>query len=143
MWFVTFQQTYALPIGLRLHTSISQGVLRNISLLLPIPRTVPRNHELRTPGQVRPLSRTLIPSPNTVVLAATAGPSPGLGDRRQSPPRQRTSDDKGSNAGDRAGRDIIIRDVFSSRGHVHLEMAGREVWYARGKDVDGARVDTA
>lgn len=44
------------------------------------PRTVPRNHALMTPGQVRPLRSTLMPSTKTVVFAATAGASPGLGD---------------------------------------------------------------
>ena len=44
------------------------------------PRTVPRNQELMTPGQVRPLSSTLMPSTNTAVLATRAEASPGLGD---------------------------------------------------------------
>lgn len=42
-------------------------------------RTVPRNHELMTPGHVSPFSSTLIPPVKTTVFAAAAGTKPGLG----------------------------------------------------------------
>ena len=67
-------------------------------------RTVPRNHELMTPGHVSPLSSTLIPPVNTAVLAAAAGTRPGLGLARNAGIVSRNGGSAAGGAGDRRVR---------------------------------------
>ena len=66
--------------------------------------TVPRNHELMTPGHVSPLSSTLIPPVNTAVLAAAAGTRPGLGLARNAGIVSRNGGSAAGGAGDRRVR---------------------------------------
>ena len=66
--------------------------------------TVPRNHELMTPGHVSPLSSTLIPPVNTAVFAAAAGTRPGLGLARNAGIVSRNGGSAAEGAGDRRVR---------------------------------------
>lgn len=75
-------------------------------------RTVPRNHELMTPGHVSPFSSTLIPPVKTTVLAAAAGAKPGLGSTRNA---EISSTNGGSARAPASDRRVRRRGQISAR----------------------------
>ena len=77
------------------------------------PRTVPRNHELMTPGHVSPFSSTLIPPVKTTVFAAAAGAKPGLGFARNA---GISSTNGGSARAPVSDRDVRRRGETTARG---------------------------
>ena len=83
-------------------TRARDGALRSRGCYATL--TVPRNHELMTPGHVSPLSSTLIPPVNTAVLAAAAGTRPGLGLARNAGIVSRNGGSAAGGAGDRRVR---------------------------------------
>ena len=76
-------------------------------------RTVPRNHELMTPGHVSPFSSTLIPPVKTTVFAAAAGAKPGLGFARNA---GISSTNGGSARAPVSDRDVRRRGETTARG---------------------------
>ena len=78
-FIVTFRARAGKALGGSLVRLIGEAGERREAKGASSPRTVPRNHELMTPGHVSPFSSTLIPPVKTTVFAAAAGAKPGLG----------------------------------------------------------------